>query len=439
MRRVPLAGPKCRDILPKAVGLCLADSLLDLPHNWPSKVRAVVLGICLARSTVLQEIARMMGGPVKLRENGLSEFLRFQTLDLTSGVRMHTVRMLRRLGLRRFQRCRGKVILLIDSTTYAKLRSRGKQQRMPGIGKVRLQNVKTKETVLVPGYTELWTGLLLKDKTCLGITRRLFTEETLPGEGFSQNALEEVQIRAAVELVREAFGVGVILVGDRGFKRKELQAWLQQERIDFIIRIGGKLIVKARGWQGLLQDLAPHWRERLRRHWRDDHKDPILSEVRAQAVEIPLDEKAVQWIGVNIVHLTPVNRADLDPMILATTLPIGMREEVSRIVSLYSNRWTIETFFLTFKESLGAGRFRVFSCWEALDRLLALAHMALLVLFWLYVEGQAAASGVMAAFWRRMQLLLREWTARPPELTLGQFFDVLALDYAPPRWETAYR
>ena len=66
-----------------------------------------------------------------------------------------------------------------------------------------------------------------------------------------------------------------------------------------------------------------------------------------------------------------------------------------------------------------------------------MAHMALLVVFWLYVEGQAATRGIMATLWRRMEVLLREWTARPPELTLGQFFDVLALDHAPPRWGRA--
>ena len=438
MRRVPLAGLMCRGILPKMVGACLADSLLDLPHRWPDKVRAVVLGICLARSTVLQDIVRALGGPVKKSEKALSEFLGFQTLDLTAGAHRHAVKMLRRLGLRRFHRYRGKVILLIDSTTYAKLRSRGKQRGMPRIGKVRLQNVKARETILLPEYTELWTGLLLKDKSCLGITRRLYTEVTLPGQGFSQNALEEVEIRRAVALVKGAFGVGVILVADQGFKRKNLLAWLKkEERIAFVIRIGGKLTVKARGWEGLLNDLAPHWRERLRRHWRDDHKDPILSEVRGQAVEIPLDEKGAEWVRVNVAHLTPVNREGMDPMILATTLPIETRDELSRIVSLYSSRWTIETFFLTFKESLGAGRFRVFSCWNALDRLLAMAHMALLVLFWLYVEGQAAKCGAMAAFWRRMGDLLREWTARTPELTLGQFFDVLALDHPSPRWARA--
>ncbi len=63
--------------------------------------------------------------------------------------------------------------------------------------------------------------------------------------------------------------------------------------------------------------------------------------------------------------------------------------------------------------------------------------MALLVLLWLYVEGQLASGGVVAKLWRRMQILLREWTARPPELTLGQFFDVLAPDHTPPRWGRA--
>lgn len=433
MRRVPLAGLKCRSILPKTIGCCLADSVADLEHNWSEKVRAFVLGICLARSTVLQDIARTREGTVKKSEKALSEFLRCKSLNLKGSAHKHTVKMLRRLGLKRFYRYRGKVVLLGDSTTYAKVRSRGKEQRMPRIGKVRLQNVPASETILVPGYTEFWTGLLLKDNTCLGITRRLYTEETLPGEGFSQNALEEVEIRSAVDLVKEAFGVGVILVADRGFRRKDLLAWLKEDlRTDFVIRIEGKLTVKARGWDGLLQNLAPHWRERLRRHWRDDHKDPILSEVRGQAVEIPLDSKGRQSVRVNVAHLTPISREGMDPMFLATTLPVETREELSRIVSLYSKRWTIETFFLTFKESLGAGRFRVFSCWEAIDRLLAMAHMALLVLYLLWVLGQAATRGMMAELWRRIHYLLRERVARPPELTLGQFFDMLAMACAPP-------
>lgn len=435
MHRSPLAGLKSsRHLLAKSVASCLADDVLDLPYNWTKKVRAFVLGICVARSTVLQDIARTLGCPVKKSEKALSEFLSCKKLDLRDSAWKHTVKMLRRIGLKRFYRYRGNIILIVDSTTYAKTRSRGKEQRMPHIGKVLLHNVPASETILVPGYTEFWTGLLLKDETCLGITRKLYTENTLPSDGFSQNALEEVQMRSAVDLVREAFGVGVILVADRGYRRKDLMAWLKKElRIDFVIRIEGKLTVKARGWKGLLQNLAPHWRERLRRHWRDDNKDPILSEVRGQAVEVPLDSKGKDFVGINVVHLTPINRAGMDPMFLATTLPIETREEFSRIVSLYSRRWTIETFFFNWKRSLGTSGFRVFSCWEAIDRLLTMAHMALLVLYHLYVLGQAATHGAMAALWRRMQDLLRLMVARPPELTLGQFFDMLAVDFAPPR------
>lgn len=435
MHRNPLAGLKSpRHLLAKSVASCLADDVLDLPYNWTKKVRAFVLGICVARSTVLQDIARTLGCPVKKSEKALSEFLRCKNLDLKGSARKHTLKMLRRVGLKRFYRYRGMVVLLVDSTTYAKVRSRGKEQRMPHIGKIPLHNVPASETILVPGYTEFWTGLLLKDETCLGITRRLYTEKTLPTQGFSQNALEEVEIRSAVDLVKEAFGVGVILVADRGYRRKDLLAWLKKDlRVDFVIRIEGKLTVKARGWKNLLQNLAPHWKERLQRHWRDDNKDPILSEVRGQAVEIPLDSKGKECVGINVVHLTPINRTGMDPMFLATTLPIETRKELSRIVSLYSKRWTIETFFFNWKRSLGASGFRVFSCWEAIDRLLTMAHMALLVLYNLYIQGQATTRGAMAALWRRLEDLLRLMVARPPEMTLGQFFDMLAVDFASPR------
>lgn len=435
LRKTTRTGRKSTALLPKAIAAHLGDEALDLPYNWPSKVRGFVLGICLARSTVLQDIARVLGqDSVKKSEKALSEFLRCKKLDLQESSWKHTVRMLRRMGSKRFYRYRGKVVLIVDATTYAKVRSRGKDKRMPLIGKVILHNVPAKEKVLVPGYTEFWTGLLLKDETCLGITRRLYTEETLPTSGFSQNALEEVEIRSAVDLVKEAFGVGVILVADRGYRRKDLLAWLKKDlRVDFVIRIEGKLTVKARGWMGLLKDLAPQWKERLRRHWRDNNKDPILSEVRGQAVEVPLDSKSKNRVGINVVHLTPVNRKGLDPMFLASTLPIETRKELSRIVSLYSRRWTIETFFFNWKQSLGASAFRVFSCWDAIDRLLAMAHMALLELYLLYVLGHEATRGAMAALWRRMQGLLRQWVARPPELTLGQFFDMLAMDSAPPR------
>lgn len=247
----------------------------------------------------------------------------------------------------------------------------------------------------------------------------------------------ESEIRSAIKLVKEAFGLGVILVADRGFRRKDLLSWLKKElRTDFVIRIEGNLTVKAGGWKGLLKDWAPRWKERLRRHWRDDSKEPILSEVRGEAVEIPLDSKGKERVRINVVYLTPIHRENMAPMFLAATLPIETREQLSRVVSLYSRRWSLETFFIHWKQSLGTGAFRVFSCWNAIDQLLAMAHMSLLVLYLLYVFGKEATRGAMAELWRRLEHLLRQWVARPPELTLGEFFRMLAKDCTParPRW-----
>ncbi len=47
--------------------------------------------------------------------------------------------------------------------------------------------------------------------------------------GASQNALEEIEIQRAIRLVKEAFDMDVILVADRGFRRKDLLAWLKTD------------------------------------------------------------------------------------------------------------------------------------------------------------------------------------------------------------------
>lgn len=89
----------------------------------------------------------------------------------------------------------------------------------------------------------------------------------------------------------------------------------------------------------------------------------------------------------------------------------------------------METFNETFKWSLGAAKFRVFSCWEAIDRLLALAHLAYLVLYLMLVLSRSAVRGTWRDLWIRIHEHLRDWFARPPELTLGYFFTSVARDF----------
>ena len=116
-------------------------------------------------------------------------------------------------------------------------------------------------------------------------------------------------------------------------------------------------------------------------------------------------------------------------MILATSLPISRKEDLSEIVSLYSQRWTIETYFFRFKQTLGAHNFRVFSSWKAIDRLLTMAHMAFLALQFIFLISERSAKPLFRTIRKEAELLLRSWTARPPDLTFGRFIAMFALDF----------
>ena len=147
--------------------------------------------------------------------------------------------VLKRLSRRRLWKHNGKAVVIIDSTAHAKARSRGKIRPMPGAGKVRLHNLPTNDTLLVPGYQEVWLGLLLSDKTVLPIKRKLWSEK---GKNpASLNLTEEAAIRQACDMVREIFKIDVILVADSGFRRKDLLHDLKRiEQVDFVIRLEGK-------------------------------------------------------------------------------------------------------------------------------------------------------------------------------------------------------
>ncbi|OGR85642.1 MAG: hypothetical protein A3J74_06215 [Elusimicrobia bacterium RIFCSPHIGHO2_02_FULL_57_9] len=65
------------------------------------------------------------------------------------------------------------MVLIIDSTSYAKYRSRRKIRPLPGKGQVRLHNLRVKETLLVPGYQEIWVGVLLAELVRKGETEKM--------------------------------------------------------------------------------------------------------------------------------------------------------------------------------------------------------------------------------------------------------------------------
>lgn len=427
MRRPPSTGLKSGNLLAHSARSCLPEVL---PYNWDQKLRELILGICLSRSLLLQSIAQTRAGHVRTSENNLSAFLGQERLSLSEPRQVCVASILKRLGRRRLWKHGGKVAVIIDTTSYAKARSRGKKRPMPGKGKVRVHNLPTDETILVPGYQEIWVGILMADRTVLPLTRRLWSENG--PDCASMNLAELAEIRRAVDIIRETFKLGVILVADSGFRRKDLLHWLKKvEGMDFVIRLEGKLTVAAGESKGLLANLSAWWPKRLRIQWREKSKRILLSDVSARRVSVVTESK--ESVSFNTLCLTPT-RDCVDEMFLATTLTTETREDLALIVRLYSWRWGIETFFWAFKQAFRADSWRVFSRWEAIDRLLSAAHMAYLLLVMLLEFARRGTTASLRILMRRMHETLRSRFARPREqLTLGRFLRLLAEDFPSPR------
>ena len=377
---------------------------------------------------MLQSIAQTKPERVKTTENKLSEFIGQPRLEMSKQQRSCVTRVLKRLGRRRVWRHEGKAALIIDSTSHEKRRSRGKKSGMPGKGKVRLHNLKTDETVLVPGYQEIWVCLLLADRTVLPITRRLWSEKG-PASA-SLNLVEEAEISKAVELVKKALKLDVILVADSGFRRKELLHWLKKgEKVDFVIRLEGKLTVALDGAKELLAEVAPSWEKRVVMQFRDTAKDLELSSVASRQVTVTTEYR--ERVSFNVLCLTSLD-GQREPMFLATTLTTATVPDVIRAVKLYSWRWGIETFFWKFKNGLGARSWRVYSSWRAINNLLTAAHMAYLIMAMIAELAKSGKTRTMRCLWERMEEVLRSRFARPATMTLGRFMTLLAMDFPSP-------
>jgi hypothetical protein len=135
---------------------------------------------------------------------------------------------------------------------------------------------------------------------------------------------------------------------------------------------------------------------------------------------------------LTFVELRPL-AGTRDPLVLATTLPVGTLADARGIAWVYSQRWTIETGFETLK-AWGLGRFMVRG-WEAIDRLLwivALAYTLLLL---------ALQTPRLAGLRRQAGALLRQQSVRGPELTVGKLAEAIGLDFPYHRraWAAVWR
>jgi hypothetical protein len=121
---------------------------------------------------------------------------------------------------------------------------------------------------------------------------------------------------------------------------------------------------------------------------------------------------------MNFVEVEPC-RGELEPLVVATNLPVRTAAEAQKVVSIYAQRWAVESGFETMK-GWGLEKFMVRQ-WEAIDRLL-----------WLVGGVALATVALYSAKLERLRAeavaVLRVWGVVGRRLTAGKLAEALAVD-----------
>jgi hypothetical protein len=349
----------------------------------------------------------------------------------------------RHLDWERLATYRGKAVVALDPTEYAK-RSRGRGTRgrhMQHVGRVR-QPAKTRkrrqrspsatgtprrqgrsQVETTSGYVDVWAGLVLTGKQFLPLARQLFSNRH--PHLLSQNRVEEAVLYQAVALL-ERVALAAIVVGDRGLGRKELLIRLARRQQDFVFRIDPDIVAftpAAPDGQVLARLLADAcWLGRV--VWDRGQEGRLPCRARAVAATIRFSRSGrlddVQEATLQFLELVPLE-GPTDPLVVATTLPVDTRADAIGVARVYAWRWAIETSFETMK-AWGLARFMV-RTWTAIERLLWLVALAyaLLVL--------ALRAGLLTLLHEQATALLLRLSVCSRRLTVGKLAEAIGLDY----------
>lgn len=419
--------------------------------------RQFVLGVLAKRSTRLMAVAQAVApwrrvGSAKSAAMALGYFLEKARFPMRSFAARLLERAVAMLGSQQLESYRGKVLLVIDPTEYAK-RSRGKGKRgrgMQHIGRVRKARAKArssgkkrgatgkegtgqpKKVTTSYGYVDIWAGLVLVGKGFLPLARQLFSSNHPKLK--SQNRVEEAVLFQGLGVLRRV-GLDAIVVGDRGLGRKELVIRLVHQGQDLVFRMDADILVTVPDMKEeiLLAELLasqPYLGEVI---WDRGDESQLQCRVRKARATIRFSRSGrkgdYQEATVNFLELVPMEEG-LDSLVLVTTLPVQNLADARGIARVYGQRWAIESGFETM-HGWGQDRFMVRS-FDAIDRLLwivALAH-ALVML--------ALRDGKLAGFREQAIRLLKQQAVLGRRLTVGKLAEAIALDFHRHRRAWAY-
>ena len=258
--------------------------------------------------------------------------------------------------------------IIIDLTDLAKPRAR----KMKYLAHVRDGS----EHKLVPGYWCIEVYAHLKGKRVLPLALDAYSVDD-PAVGS-----ENLQIDRIVRAIDNAIEGKGVWVADRGFDRlNSYETWFSAN-CNFVVRQrGDRHVVTSNGIHVLVCDLVEHLRQR--NAIRDMRTDIVWGKVR-----LPDNSKSLYLVA----SWLPGKET---PLMLLTTMVVEDIEQAKHIVWYYKQRWACEEAGQFLKSRVGLERFRI-RRYEAIQRLMILAMLAMGMLTWILIRRRLLAKGLFS-------------------------------------------
>jgi hypothetical protein len=258
--------------------------------------------------------------------------------------------------------------IIIDMTDLAKPRAR-KMKYLAGVRD-------GSEHKLTPGYWCLEVYAHLKGKQVLPLALDAYSIDD-PAVGS-----ENLQIDRTIKAVTKDIGGKGIWVADRGFDRlNSYETWFSAN-CNFVVRQrGDRHVITSNGIHVLVRDLVEHIRQR-------NAGSHLQTDIIWVKVRLPDHSKALYVVASWFPGAET-------PLMLLTTMVVEDIEQARRIVWYYKQRWACEEASRFLKSRIGLERFGV-RRYEAIQRLMILAMLAMGMLTWILLRTKLLAKGLFA-------------------------------------------
>ncbi len=216
-----------------------------------------------------------------------------------------------------------------------------------------------------------------------------------------------------------------IVVGDSECGRKQLLIQLTKWEQPFVIRLTPDINAITPAGEAKLEQLLSAQQFIGQAVWDRGQEGKLHCRVRVLTATIRYSQSGrindYEETTLTFVQLVPMD-VKLDPLVLATNLPVPTLVEARAVAKIYSLRWAVECGFETMK-SWGLEAFMVRS-WQAIDRLLRVVAIAytLMVL--------AVYNSALRALRRQATALLKCEGVLGRRLTPGKLAEAVRLDHS---------